>query len=112
VIEFSSEVRVGDLLVVAGFVGTGIAFFSNLKNRINVVDLKMTYIEAQLEDLQMATKNNNLIEERLIQKGNLIEALTKRVDELAHWKGFISPDGEWARYGRRMTGRIDDDENK
>lgn len=104
-VTFNNEIRLGDVLLVLAFMASIIGAYYALRAKIvetnaNVTLLKEThglrldYIDAALEDAKVELKSSATQDMHITQ-------LRRELDELKHWKGFVTPDGEYDRSGTR-----------
>lgn len=102
---FDPTIKAGDILQITAFIGVGISAYYGVKAKIAEVaatqklmsttyDMRLNFIDATLENARLDLKNSSNQDTQIAQ-------LRKEVDELKHWRGFVSPDGEYDRAGRR-----------
>lgn len=110
---FDPTIKAGDIIQITVFIGVGISAYYGIKSRIQgiastqesqtkIYDLRLAYIDAALENAKSDLKSTAAQDLHIAQQRVEIDKLWKIVDELRHWKGFVQPDGEFDRTGRRV----------
>jgi hypothetical protein len=86
-IEFSSEVRLGDLLVIGAGVVTITSIYFNLRNTLNVHNLRLEHVENNIKDMKQVMKSWARTDTRIL----LLEA---KIKDLQRGEGWIVRQGE------------------
>ena len=100
-LTFDPTIRAGDISQIVVFIGVGIGAYYRVRAQIALVaaeqarthalhEMRLAYIDATLENSRMDLRNAGVQDMQIAQ-------LRKELDELKHWKGFVSPDGEYRR---------------
>lgn len=99
-VEFSTEIRLGDLLTIAAFVGVGFSTYYKMKGRIDIQDvtfaLKFGYIERDIKKIEEIENTNDEIKEEQNNINGQITYLKYRMGE--------KPDGEYDGKGHKRVG--------
>lgn len=116
--SFDPTIKAGDLLQIAAFLCVGIGAYFGMKAKIaeiaatqkassKIYDLRLSYIDAALEDAKLELKSSQTQDMHIAQQRKEIDKLWEIVNELRHWKGFVNPSGEYDR-NRQIRGFHED----
>lgn len=105
---FDTSIRMGDVIQIVAFLIVGIGAFYGVKAKLaevvqnqvhmsKIYDLRLSYIDATLEDAKNELKTSQSQDNQIAQHRIEIDKLWKIIDELRHWKGFVNPSGEYRR---------------
>lgn len=95
-VEFSSEVRLGDILTIMAFVGVGFSTYYKIKGRIDIQDVKFEYMEKDVKKIENIEKTNDEIKEEQNNINGQLTYLKYRMGE--------KPDGEYDGKGHKRVG--------
>lgn len=92
-LEFSPEIRLGDILTIISFVGVGFAAYYKMKGRIDIQAVKFEYMEKDIEKFHGLDKEIEQIEkEQSTINGRL---------NLIQFQMGIDPNGEYDKLGHK-----------
>lgn len=94
--EFTSEIRLGDILTILSFVGVGFASYYKMKGRIDIQDVKFGYMEKDILKIEMIEKANDEIKDEQNNINGQITYIKYRLGE--------KPDGEYDAKGHKRVG--------
>lgn len=91
---FDLSINLGNVLTILSFIIGGLFFISNVKSDVRVLDMRLTAVDAQLEDFKIqqakvndiliamatATGRANAMEERILAQGRRLDEIITRVN--------------------------------
>jgi hypothetical protein len=107
--HFDPTFRVGDIFTIITFIGVGIGLFFGLKYNLKLVGFRLDIVDATLEDVKLAVKNDILQNAQIAQLQsentnirNEMTVLRKELYDLRGGKGWIQEEvnGEYNRRGK------------
>ena len=101
-IHFDSSIRIGDVFTIIAFIGTGVGLFFGLKYNLKLVGYRLDIVDATLEDVKLAVKNDILQNEQISHLQTEMATLRKELYDLRRGQGWINEDlnGEYVRRGK------------
>lgn len=82
-------VRVGDLLVIGGFITAIITLFSMQKSDIRVIRHDLKYVQEHLATLNESFTQLGQILTQVAVQDSRLGMMEKSIDELRHGQGFV-----------------------
>lgn len=83
-----STITVGNIIEIGVILGGGILFLLNQRNAVGSISIQVNKMQEELKKLADVITNNAVLNQRLLN-------VEEDVREMKHWKGFVSPNGEW-----------------
>lgn len=83
-------VSVGNILTILSVIGSVIALVYNTKNDISILKRDIDYLQDSHKALTEAFNQLGKVLTQVAVQDQRINMLEKRVDEIAHGKGFVS----------------------
>ncbi len=90
IIEYS--ISLGNILTILSVVGSVMTFIWTMKGDIIVIKSDVSYLQKSQRVLSEAFNQFGKVLTSVAVQANHISMLEKRIDELAHGKGFINKD--------------------
>lgn len=89
---FDTTITIGNLMEIAAIVGGGFLVVIRMGGDIRVMKVDMGHLKTTVSALTAAfDRLGNILTQVAVQDVRIV-ALEKRIDELAHGRGFVKPD--------------------
>jgi hypothetical protein len=96
-VEFSTEVRLGDILTIISFVGVGFAAYYKIKGRQDIQDIKFDYMDKDVKGFKGTMARLSKEHDEIKDEQNTING---RINYLGFRMGD-KPDGEYDKLGHK-----------
>ena len=98
------SIRIGDILTLLFFLLGGLGFAWSMRGDLKMLARDMQMQSKKIEKLDNKIENLETIITTQAVQTQRMDDLSRRIEELRHWRGFINPDpnvdGLYDRYGK------------
>ena len=94
---FDATITIGNILEILTIAGGGAVFFMGMGSDIRVVKSDMKHLKETVSTLSSAFDKLGSVLTQVAVQGERLNSMEKRMDELAHGRGFVQVNGEYPK---------------